>query len=281
MNTTELAALAARRPRYREREPGMRMMPGANAWRSALLLTVVILVVGAACLLRCHAVDNSLSDEDRRFIPKYLENIDGLPRHASYADELDFIRSVQRAVLRIAPGNAGLPPGQKREPKELYEAGTGLCYDRSRVIEKILRYSGFRTRHVSVFSTAETGSAARALVTPGVASHAVTEVLTRNGWLVVDPNVPWVATDAGGRAVSMSEIQAVVDGVAAIEWSAKPPAEIYVKPFALVYGLYSRHGRFYPPFNFVPDIEYGEFSDNADVIASSLPKTWWQLDGMR
>lgn len=268
MNALELAALAARRPRPRGRGPGMRMMSAANARRSALLLAL-ILVVGAACFLRWHAVDNSLTDADRRYIPKYLENIDVPPRHASYAEQLDFIRSVQRAVLRIAAGNAGLPPGQKREPKELYEAGTGLCYDRSRVIEKILRYAGFRTRHVSVFSTAETGSAVRALVTPGVGSHAVTEVLTRKGWLVVDPNVAWVATDAGGRAVSMREIQAAVDG-AAIEWSAKPPAEIYLKPFALVYGLYSRHGQFYPPFNFVPDIEYGEFSGNADIIAASL-----------
>ena len=38
---------------------------------------------------------------------------------------------------------------------------------------------------------------------------------------------------------------------------------IYTNFFVAVYGLYSRHGRFYPPYNLIPDINYGEFIQNA------------------
>ena len=32
--------------------------------------------------------------------------------------------------------------------------------------------------------------------------------------------------------------------------------------FIYIIGLYSRHGRFYPPYNFIPDINWGEFMYN-------------------
>ena len=47
-----------------------------------------------------------------------------------------------------------------------------------------------------------------------------------------------------------------------IIWKEKPPFNIYMKPFIYIYGLYSRHGKFYPPYNLVPDINYGEFIQN-------------------
>jgi hypothetical protein len=37
--------------------------------------------------------------------------------------------------------------------------------------------------------------------------------------------------------------------------------EIYGAPFTYVYGL-SRHGRFYPPYNAVPDVNWGELAQN-------------------
>ena len=38
--------------------------------------------------------------------------------------------------------------------------------------------------------------------------------------------------------------------------------EIYSAPFTWVYGFYSRHGRFYPPYNAVPDVNWGELAQN-------------------
>lgn len=229
--------------------------------KSLSLLTIGVVFVCVIGILDYHAVDNSLSEEDKEYIPKYLRNITPLPEIPSYDDELNYIISVQRSVLNIAPHNNGLPFNQKREPKELYVAKTGLCYDKSRVIEKILRYSGFETRHVFILSTKNTGSAVKSLITPSVSSHAVTEVLTKEGWLVVDSMAPWVSTDKNNHPVSIEKIQSKVELSEPIEWSSEPPM-IYTEPFTFVYGLYSRHGMFYPPYNFIPDVNYGELVQN-------------------
>lgn len=219
-----------------------------------------IISVAATCAY--HAVDKSLSEEDKQFIPKYLENVGSLPDNPSYTDELNFIVAIQNSVLNVAPRNGGLPFGQKREPKELLEARSGLCYDRSRVIEKILIYHGLKTRHISIYSKQGTNSTIKSMITPGVPSHAVTEVLTKKGWLVVDSNAPWVSIDTNDQPVSIESIQYNVANRVSIQWGSEPPTNIYVEPFAFVYGLYSRHGRFYPPYNFIPDIHYGEFIQN-------------------
>ena len=129
-----------------------------NKKQSVFILSITFLVICAVVVLSYHAVDNSLTEEDRQYIPMYLSDVIPLPENPTYRDQLGFIISVQRSVLNIAPRNDGLPFAQKREPKELYVAKTGLCYDRSRVIEKILRYSGFETRHISIYYKEKTFS---------------------------------------------------------------------------------------------------------------------------
>ncbi len=230
--------------------------------KKSVLISIGLFFIGTALVLSYHAVDNALTEEDRQYILRYLSDVKSLPQNPTYSDEYEYIVAVQRSVLNIAPKNDGLPWGQKREPKEVYLAKTGLCYDRSRVIEKILRYSGFETRHVSMYSKEITDSAIKSLITPGVSSHAVTEVLTQRGWLVVDSNAPWVSTDTNNQPVSIGNIQKSLANAVPIKWNKKPPTSIYFKPFTFVFGLYSRHGYFYPPYNFVPDINYGEFVQN-------------------
>lgn len=230
--------------------------------RFAMLLSGILLVCAAA-VLSYHAVDNSPTEDDVRFIPIYLQGITPLPASPAYTDELDFIVAVQRSVLRVAPQNKGLPYGQKREPKELYEARRGLCYDRSRVIEKILRYSGLEARHVFILPKGKKDSSIKSVLTaPGSLTHAATEVSTQKGWLVVDSNAPWVSLDSNGQPVSIKTIQSSLEDSVAINWGRTPPAAIYDSPFAFVYGLYSRRGDFYPPYNFIPDIHYGELIQN-------------------
>ena len=232
--------------------------------------SIPLLATGAAFILMAltlnyHAVDNSLSAEDKQYIPKYLQGIAPLPQQPTYTEELAFIRSVQRSVLAIAPENQGIPFGRPREPMDLYTGKKGLCFDRSRVLEKIFRYSGFKTRHVSVYSTQDTHSAIKSLLTPQVMSHAITEVLTKKGWLIVDSLAPWVSTDKNHNPVSLREIQSFANGekdrMSTIAWDNTMP-NIFGGPFITVYGLYSRHGYFYAPYNFIPDINYAELIQN-------------------
>lgn len=231
--------------------------------RKRRVMVGTVLLIGVVVLLAWHAVDNSVSAEDRKYIPRYLVGIRAMPPEAtrSYEDEINFVVRVQRAVLDVAPRNEGLPFGAEREPRNLFEARTGLCFDRSRVIEKILRYASLEARHVALYSTRETGSAMKSLLAPGVSSHAVTEVLTKKGWLVVDSNDPWVSLDATTSPVSIWRIKASADRRVRLVWS-KPPNEIYEQPFTFVYGLYSRHGKLYPPYDFIPDINYTELAQN-------------------
>ncbi|MCB0221747.1 MAG: hypothetical protein KDH09_18770, partial [Chrysiogenetes bacterium] len=121
-----------------------------------------------------------------------------------------------------------------------------------------LRSRGFETRHVFVYSKDESGPSLGTLLTPGVPSHALTEVRTARGWLVVDSNARWLSIDESGDPVA-------IENFAAAKWAPHVNATrnaIFDAPFGFVYGLYSRHGRFYPPFVPVPDINWGEFADN-------------------
>jgi hypothetical protein len=211
-----------------------------------------------------HQVDDSLTAEDAEYIPRYLAGIAPIAAAPArkYEDEVQFIARVQESVLRVAPLNEPIPKDAPREPRDLFEAHRGLCYDRSRAIEKILRYSGFRTRHIALYAIPSNSSAAHALLTRGIPSHAVSEVLTRRGWLVVDSNDPWLSLDRSNMPVPMTAIHAASRGESHPAWRVGPPNAIYLHPFTFVYGLYSRNGHLYPPYDFIPDVAYGELIDN-------------------
>ena len=38
--------------------------------------------------------------------------------------------------------------------------------------------------------------------------------------------------------------------------------EIYRAPYTWLYGVYSRHGRFFPPYNAIPDVNWPEMAQN-------------------
>jgi len=231
--------------------------------RIGILSFVFAAATVIAILLIYHQVDVSLTTVDVAFIEKFLRDSNTSPRQRShvYKEEIQLILDSQRAVLGGAPGTHGIPYDAPREPKDVYLAKSGLCYDKSRVIEKILRFYGFETRHIAIYSTERTKSAFLSLITPGVSSHSVTEVLTSKGWLVVDSNDPWISLDHEGDPVSMDRMQS--DVIARkILWSRPFPTGIYEKPFTFVYGLYSRHGRFYPPYDCIPDMNYKELMQN-------------------
>jgi hypothetical protein len=109
----------------------------------------------------------------------------------------------------------------------------------------------------------KTQSSIKLFFTPKIASHAATEVLTKKGWMVIDSNHPWLALDVNNNPISIKKIKQSFDNSVYIDWKRTPYNNVFLESFVFVYGLYSRHGRFYPPYNFIPDINYGEFIQNA------------------
>ncbi len=211
----------------------MNYLPVALRWW-IFALAMGFSFLSASTILYYHRVDNSITKADERPILVILAGTSPLTGDPTYAQELALIEAVQKKVLEIAPLNAEIPTGQEREPEQLLNAKHGLCYDRSRTIEKILRYSGLQTRHVSIYQTGLTGSAFQSLLTPGNPSHAVTEVLTKKGWLVVGSNTPWLSIDIDGNPVSMRQIQTHVENGPAINWRSPRSTRIHL-PFSMVY----------------------------------------------
>ena len=235
--------------------------------RIYLKLGVLLLALLIAVTAWTHNVAKSPTHEDIRVIHAMLEergagDLNGRVS-ATFEQEIDFIAAAQDAVLARAPENKGLPMGSTREPKSLYRARYGLCCDRGRAIEKALTLFGFKVRHISAYSTDETGSAIVSLLTPQVDSHAVTEVETSRGWLLVGSNARWISLDSGSRPWSAAELKRVVDFQLSLpEWSPKSHAAmngLFSKSFVYLPGLYSRHGQFYPPFTPIPDVNWRDF----------------------
>ncbi len=231
-------------------------------WRLILGGGTLLCLAMAFITLWVNRVRNDITPTDAKYIAAFMEGRGSASTSSSYPEQINFIKNVQDAVLTRAPLGAGIPFNQAREPEDLFNAQHGLCFDRSRVIEKILRSNGFETRHIFAYSVKNKNSVT-AFVTPGVLSHAITEVLTKKGWIVVDSNARWIATDSDGNPRDMSDLRRYIDGEINISWRTEIP-QVYrdISPFTFVYGLYSRHGRFFPPYNPIPDVNYGELSEN-------------------
>ena len=229
--------------------------------KKVILFTVILFTV----FLFYSKVDNTITNEDIRYIKKILvvgniskiENINEL----SLKKQVDLIKKVQESVLNISPSLKGIPLCQLREPKQLYYSKFSSCSERSRTIEKVLRYLGFKTRHISIYKITNEHFGFLALFKPKQPSHAVSEVFTKQGWILIDSNSNWVAENYTSYLTTQEIYEKNILGKN-INWKKFPPENILNNKFLYIYGLYSRHGKFYPPYNFIPDIEWNEFIYN-------------------
>jgi len=189
----------------------------ARSLRAAWLV-VAILAAGIVAALAYNDVSSTVTPDDKVYAERFL-------RETGHGD----------LITQTPPTRAG------------------LCYDRSRAIEKILTDLGFKIRHAAVYSTKNTGSWLKSLLTPRTPSHAVSEVKTERGWMVIDSNNRWIGLTRDGKPVDLAELR---DGnISQMTWDPRLKehmSPIFEAPFSYVFGLYSRHGRFYPPYTPFP-----------------------------
>ncbi len=240
--------------------------PRSRRWHN-ISVFLVLLMLGLAAVFVTNDVSTALTQDDEDYAARLLRGTGhgkflGERALADFDSQVDTIFAVQDAVLSRAPKNAGLPLGSPRELKDLFEARSGLSYDRSRTIEKILTHLGFDVRHAALYSTKD-ASRLKALLTPRNPSHAVTEVKTDRGWLAVDSNRRWIGLTADGGPVDLAALQD--NAAAGFTWDSRiedPMSPILAGPFTYLIGLYSRHGRFYPFYSPAPDIDWGQLHHN-------------------
>ncbi len=217
---------------------------------------LVALLVGFGGLGLLTNVSTKPTDSDIAIFRTVLGLVNSEDR-MSYTQELHLIKQLQTLVLKEAPGNDPIPEYSVREPKELFKARSGLCFDRSRTLDKLFEWYGFETRHIFVLYaqhpvTGEKLSFWSAFFTRGIDSHAVTEVKTSRGWLVVDSNTPWISVAADGSPVDADQINLQVDRFASIP-------EFWNRPYWAIRGLYSRRGHLYPPYIPFPELNWHDF----------------------
>lgn len=228
---------------------------------------VLAALIGLAAL---HNVPSALTAEDRAAIARILAEgghsalAEANAARLPFDEQMKIVAAAQDAVLTIAPDEPGIAFDRTREPKDLYELRHGLCFDRARAIEKTLAHLGLKTRYAAIYSTAASGSALRSLVTPGVPSHAIVEVSTERGWMAIDSNIRWFGLTADSRPIDLATLRSDPK-LRDAGWHAlvkQPLNPILRDGFTYVFGLYSRHGRFYPPYTPIPDVSWPQLAYN-------------------
>lgn len=220
-------------------------------WWYALGLPVLAFVV----LAWASNVSTRLMPEDTVAI-KAILGVQQKPTIQSFDDEIRLIRWAQAQVLKAAPGMEGIPDYADREPMDLLKAQSGLCYDRSRTLDKTLNWLGFETRHVYILF-ADKGDSTNVVQFVQHAlshsqSHAVTEVKTSRGWLLVGSNSNWISLNRDGQPLPAGQVHE-----RRAEFDQEP--EWVDTPLWAIRGMYSRKGQFCRPYVLFPEFNWPDF----------------------
>lgn len=228
--------------------------------RFKIFLVSLIMFVGLGIYI--HSVPKHITEEDRISLKSIFDMEIQEAEDLSFEEQIAYIDE----LVHTLHGNMDLilPIGydEQREPAHLLENGGGYCYDFSRTIEKQLILSGFKTRHAGVYLNLKKYSFLETIMSKTVTSHSVCEVLTKKGWMAIDSNEPFYAQDIEGNIYSFQELKGLEPTP---EWKIKPTREVskfYMAKIEVVYGLYSRHGHFYKPYNAIPDFNFRELFYN-------------------
>jgi hypothetical protein len=219
-----------------------------SAW--ILVIKIVIFTVIFSVLAFLTNVPTSLDDADRVVFKSDLD-LNALRNPQTFADEINAIRIIQHRIFLKAPVGAGIPDFSPREPSNLMKAHEGLCFDRSRTMDKAFDYIGLPARHVYLLYR-EDRVFLSALFHHGQASHAITEVKTSRGWMFVDSNTEWIALTRDGQVVNADDVWK-----RATEFDGMP--KYLDDPWWALRGMYSRKGQLYPPYIMFPDFNWIDF----------------------
>jgi hypothetical protein len=215
------------------------------------LLAIKISLIGALVLLSAYTSVSTrvTADDIRTFHDLGLRKNNN---RLSFEEEIRLIRQVQHEVFKRSPYlGVGIPSGEAREPADLMRFGQGLCYDRSRTFDKAFSYLGMKSRHVYLLYK-ENMSFLDALFHRGQSSHAVTEVKTSKGWMLVDSNTAWIAITRDGEPVNADDVWRRFG-----EFHNAPSYLAF--PWWAIRGLYSRKGKFYGSGIAFPELNWSDF----------------------
>lgn len=213
-------------------------------WLAGLLIVLVAIFVSSGL------VKETPTQDDREVL---IESGIVDPSNIGKAGEmsLDRQREVLRRVLAVVHKKIGrfdpIPNMMSREPRIVLLTGSGVCFDRARVIEKAARLMGFEARRVFLLYGGWSN-----LFTAGSESHTLVEVKTRAGWVFLGTLSAISGFDSQGEPWSVADLaENGSDGGGALERNGW--LEIVPMEFVPLYGIYSRTGFHYWPYTPMPD----------------------------
>jgi hypothetical protein len=217
------------------------------------ILAAFFLVTLPLLVLSTGSVDNSITESDKRAIIQLGPMIECV-NIEDFESELNCARAVQNSIKVLIPNQkcAKLSNDLRIEPENFIKRGYGCCYSRARFTEKTLRYYGFKTRRVAIHVDGPYGVPGTLMLK--TVSHATTEVLTSRGWMGVDSNESFILITRSGQPLTFKNFKSHH-----ADLEQKPiPESFYQNEYTVVYGLYSRHGKFHGAFLPVPEFNYQE-----------------------
>jgi hypothetical protein len=230
-----------------------------------LLLVIAILVLNSESVVN--------NKEDKQYIEafstewKLSKNTDSI--HANFESEVAFIRQMQDCVVKTIQ-QVEIPHQYFGSLKYYYTNRKGFCYDRAVLMEKFLLNYGFSFRHLYLYFDPN-GQYPPAInfFKRGTPSHALLEVKTQRGWMVIGTNANWIGLSNKNEVLNVAELKKRIGAntlmlkynasVGQYFWEGKG------NHFRFIYGIYSRHGDFFnagrdtgkaslmPSFHILPD----------------------------
>lgn len=213
-----------------------------------LLLFFLFLLFGFNASLK-------VSKDDKQYIQLFLAdwklNAPEDQIHQNLETELAFISAVQDSVIysvrhdSISFDSVGIVGCY-------YRGRRGQCFDRAILLEKFFTVAGFKVRHIYTFFN-ERSQKIRNLeiFKKGLTSHALLEVKTKKGWMVVGTNSNWIGMNKQGEILDLLQLRKqLVAGTLVLNKQPTIRVPFWEQlnigaGFKVLYGIYSRHGEFF------------------------------------
>ncbi len=174
--------------------------------------------------------------------------IDPAQLHRDFELERKFIESLQAHTFESLESKLyPIPTDSVGSMRFYFNQREGACYDRAIFMEKFLEIAGFDTRHLYIwFPPKEEKNSWTSLLKKKLHSHALLEVKTLRGWMVVETFTRFIAIDPNNQPYDIQKLRSIQQDPNATDSAVKQVFPWYQESggFQFVYGLYSRHGRF-------------------------------------
>jgi hypothetical protein len=221
-----------------------------------------VVFIIASIYIYAYSVDTRVDTVEREIIETYISKSDfvNFNNISNRERELLLLKVMEAAQKISGPSRISPPHGLKRGIALSLKYSGGSCYDRSFSVEQILTYLDIPSRHV--FLAMDKTSSIFKL---GLLSHALTEVNIDGRWILIESLYPHVYKNKSGELVDALFIKKNPTDVILPDFYQKDIglySYIGRGDFNVYYGIYSRHGGFFPPYHIPFNINYKQILFN-------------------